>query len=122
MHVSCQCILSFPLEFESVFKFVTHPKTTISEPGLRVELTVKTDPTAKTYTWYFEEKPIVVEADFYEGSTTDQLIIPKLIPRHKGVYKCIVTNESNERFTSMEATVKISKLASVATLLKKSRS
>ena len=89
-----------------------------------VELTVKTDPTAKTYTWYFEEKAIV-EADFYGGVTTDQLIIPKLIPRHKGVYKCIVTNESNERFTSREATVKISKLASVATLLvklKKSRS
>ena len=116
------CILSLPLE--SVLKFVIHPRTTISEPGLKVELTVKTNPSAKTYTWYFEEEAIV-EADFYEGVTTDQLIIPKLVPRHKGVYKCVVTNESNERFTSKEATVEISKLTSVATLLvklKKSRS
>ena len=79
-----------------------------------MELTVKIYPSAKTYTWYFEEKPIV-EADYYEGVTTDQLVVPKLAPRHKGVYKCVVTNESNKKYTSEEAAITIGKFLDLIT-------
>ena len=87
---------------------MTHPKSTKGKPGSRVELTVKTNPSARTYTWYFKEKPII-EADNYEGISTNQLVISELAPQHKGTYRCIATNDFNEECTSEKATITLGK-------------
>ena len=90
--------------------FLHHPKDIETPPGSIEEFSVKTSKTTLTYQWYFQEQPISSEDDDFRGSTTDSLTIAKCSPKHKGVYKCVVTDESEETFTSENATLTIGKL------------
>lgn len=82
-----------------------HPQNSNAQPGLTVEFSVETSPTAKTYIWYFQDKQISSEDAEYSGSTTDILTIATCLPKHKGPYKCIVTDESDKKHTSESATL-----------------
>ena len=90
-----------------------------TKPGLTVEFSVQTYSTVRKWEWYFQEETISNEEADYRGSTTEKLIIEKCLPKHKGAYKCVVTDESGETFTSKTATLSIGtiKLQSVVTLL-----
>ena len=86
-----------------------HPKDIVTELGLRVIFSIETSRTATEHQWYFQQQLISSEDVTYNGFTTDTLTITKCLPKHKGVYKCVVTDESGEMFMSESATLKISK-------------
>ena len=81
----------------------------IGKPGTRITLSVVTAPRAKKYKWYFQEQPVSTEDTSYEGSTTDSLCINKLLPKHKGVYKCVMTGDLNVEMPSRTAYLGIGK-------------
>ena len=69
---------------------------------------VTTSPLAKNYEWYFEEKLILSTDDAtLEGCSTDNLVIGKCLPKHRGSYKCVVTDELGENYTTRSATLNI---------------
>ena len=76
---------------------------------MRVEFQVKTSPAATTYKWFFEGSMISPESTDYEGSSTENLIITKCLPKHKGAYMCLITNEKDETLHSEAATLNIGK-------------
>ena len=87
------------------------PEDITSKPGMIIEFTIQTSSAAKTFNWYFESKSISSEETNCEGITTDILTIKKCLPKHKGAYKCLVTNKSGETFSSESATLTIGELA-----------
>ena len=90
--------------------FLHHPKDIKTLPGSFKEFSVKTSKATLTYQWYFQEQPISSEDDDYRGSTRDNLTIAKCLPKHKGAYKCVVTDVLGNKFTSENATLTIGKL------------
>ena len=91
-------------------KILKQPKDVRSKPGMRVEFSFETSPAAQAYKWYFQSKLISSKETDYEGATTSTIIIQKCLPKHKGTYRCIVTNESAERFPSKSVTLTIGKM------------
>ena len=89
------------------FKFLMHPMDVHTKPGLSVNFSIKTSQSAKTRKWYFQEEQISSEATDYGGSTTDSLVIARCLPKHKGVYRCVVTDASGKTHTSDNATLTI---------------
>ena len=89
-----------------------HPKDIETKPGSSVEFFIETSRTAIAHEWHFQEQTISSDTD-YRGSSTDHLTVIKCLPKHKGTYKCIVTDESGKTFISESATLTIGKLASV---------
>ncbi len=95
----------------SPFVFSTQPKDVCCKPGDKAELTVSTSPsdsdTKSTYIyrWYFDDQAISDKLPEYEyeGQQSKSLLILKVLPKHKGVYWCIVENESGTRITSQHA-------------------
>ena len=85
--------------------FLMHPKDVKTKPGLNVEFLVKTATTVKTYSWYFQEKIISNKEKDYTGTATDKLTIDECLSKHRGVYKCMVTNKLGETFISERATL-----------------
>ena len=90
--------------------FLHHPKDIETLPGSIEEFSVKTSKATMTYQWYFQEQPISSEDDDYGGSATDSLTIAKCLLKHKGAYKCVVTDVFGNKFTSESATLTIGKL------------
>ena len=90
--------------------FLIHPKNVTTKPGLTVEFSIETSSKVKAYQWYFQEKPLSSEGTDYRGFTTKKLTIVKCLPKHKGAYKCVVTDESGETFTSIVASLSIGKV------------
>lgn len=95
----------------SIFLFISIvPKDVNSKPGQKVQFSVASFPGATKYEWYFQETLISVEDDSYEDSTTSTLTIANVLPKHKGVYKCIMSDfESKEVHHSLRANLKLSK-------------
>ena len=91
-------------------RIVSQPKDVLSEPGEKLEFTFETSPKANSYKWYFNESEISDEDQDYEGSTTEQLVLSKCLPKHKGFFKCVVTNDSGRSLASETATLMIGKL------------
>ncbi len=94
----------------SPFVFSTQPKDVCCKPGDKAELTVSTSPsdsdtisTYNIYQWYFDNQAISDGLPEYEGQQSKSLLILKLLPKHKGIYWCIVENESGTRITSQHA-------------------
>ena len=86
-----------------------HPQNSTRKRGERVELKFKTLPAARAFEWYFNEGPISTSSAEYEVSTTGNLCIKKFLPKHKGVYNCIATDESGKSYMSRSATLEIGK-------------
>ena len=99
------CIL-----FTAALKFLKQPINVNTQPGLRVEFSITTSQIVKSYNWYFQEKPISSEDIDFVGSATDSLTIAKCLPKHKGAYKCVVTDEFDETYSSEVASLTMSKL------------
>ena len=89
---------------------MTQPKDTYSEPGKKVYFNIKTSPASATYQWYFEEAKITFEDIDYEGFTTERLLLKRFLPKHKGRYRCIATDEIGRSVISSIAVLKSSKL------------
>ena len=96
--------------FFPAIEFAVQPKDVLTILGGNGEFTVQTSPPAKTYTWHFKDKPITSENTDYGGCKTDKLFISKCLPKHVGVYMCVVTDESGEAFTSEKGTLKLGEL------------
>ena len=102
------------LDTSAALKFLENPKDVRSKLGHEVVFSVKTAPIGRAYTWYFEEKPISLQAVTYKGCITNTLTISKFLPKHKGAYKCKVTNEQGRTFSSSSATLSTGKITRVA--------
>ena len=77
-----------------------------------MEFSITTSSLAKKYRWYFKEKQLVPTDDAtLDGCFTDNLVIAKCLPKHTGTgtYKCVVTDEFGEDYTSKSATLTIGK-------------
>ena len=74
-----------------------------------MELSIRTKSGAKMYKWFFRRKQISSDDQYIEGSTKHRLIIKKFLPKHKGAYKCVITDLSNKSYTSRRALLKIGK-------------
>ena len=88
-----------------------HPKDILNKPGERVEFSIKTDPLATSYGWYFDGTLISPDDQQYEGSTTDTLIVKECHIDHEGGYYCEVTDKFGGKYTSKEAKLEIGRLA-----------
>ena len=87
-----------------------HPKDIKAIPGSNVQFSIKTSKRAIiTFNWLFRERSISCEEEDYVGSTTECLTISKCLPKHKGAYRCIVTDTSGKTFPSKTATLDICK-------------
>ena len=91
--------------------FVIQPKDVLTNLGESIEFSIKTSPMATTYLWHFQEKQITSEDIDYEGYKTDNLLIPKCLPKHRGAYKCIVTDEAGETLSSESGMLKFGELS-----------
>ena len=91
-------------------KFQKHPMNVSTQPGLQVEFSVETSKAVKAYNWYFQEKPLSSEETDYIGTTSGNLTIAKCLPKHKGAYKCVVTDEFDETYSSEAASLTIGEL------------
>ena len=87
--------------------FQEHPKDIFAKPGERVEFSVKTEPTASSYKWYFEETSISSDDQQFEGSAADTLIIKKCQLEYEGYFYCEVTDEFGGKYTSKDAKLEI---------------
>ena len=92
--------------------FLKHPSDADSQPGSTVKFSIVSE-VAITYIWYFKENPISKEDTEYSGSTTDSLTITVCLPKHKGSYKCVITDDSGRTHTSKNATLTIGEFVSV---------
>ena len=90
-----------------------HPKDIETKPGSSVEFFIEISRTAIAHEWHFQEQTISSDNTDYRGPTTEHLTIAKCLPKHKGAYKCVVTDESGKTFTSESATLTIGRLAFV---------
>ena len=88
-------------------KILEHPQDVTCKPGEKVELLIKTEPIAREHKWYFEESEITANVDQLEGFSTSLLTIKKCLPKHKGSYKCLVTDETGKSLASLNADVMI---------------
>ena len=88
-----------------------HPKDIKTKPGSSVEFFIETSRTAIAHEWHFQEQTISSDDADYRGPTTERLTVTKCLPKHKGAYKCVVTNTFGKTFTSESATLTIGKLA-----------
>ena len=79
-----------------------------------MELSITTDPVATSYKWCFKELEISADDQQYEGSATNHLIIKKCLPKHKGAYNCMVTDESGKLYFSRAALLQIGKIKVIA--------
>ena len=92
---------------------MSQPKDILCEPGEKLEFMFETSPKANSYQWYFNESEISDEDQDYEGSTTEQLVLSKCLPKHKGFFKCVVTNDTGRSLASETATLMIGKLGTI---------
>ena len=93
--------------------FLRHPEDRKAKRGSNAEFSIETfGNIVEKNQWYFQEKPISSEEANYKGSTTDRLTITKCLPQCEGAYKCVVTIESGETFTSESATLTVGELVS----------
>ena len=105
----CKCYAYISLLYTAL-TILMQPKDTLTNLGDSVEFSIETSPVATTYAWHFQEKPIIAEDIDYEGYDTDKLLILKCLPKHRGAYKCILTDEAGESFVSASGTLKFGKL------------
>ena len=78
-----------------------HPKDIFGKLGERVEFSIKTNPIATSYQWYFNRIPISPNDQQYEGSATDTLIIKEcLLECEVGFFYCEVTDKFGGKHTS----------------------
>ena len=91
-----------------------HPENTISKPGRMVEFAFKTSPEARTHEWHFNDRPILISNNSYEGSATSNLLVKKALSKHKGDYKCIATDDFGRSYTSKNASLIIGKLGIIS--------
>ena len=96
---------------DPALKIQEHPQNTTSKPGERVEFLVQTDPIARSYMWYHQEVEISTNDPHYVGPASHLLLIKKCLPKHKGAYKCLVTDTSGKSYFSRSAMLKIGKTA-----------
>ena len=81
-----------------------------------MEFSIKTAPAAQTYQWYCQEIPIPTEDVTYEGSSSDHLVITKCLSKHVGAYKCVATDKAGTIFTSLNASLQMSKYCNMCNL------
>ena len=93
----------------AALKFLKHPRNVNTQPGLSVEFSITTSQPVRICNWYFQENLISSEDADYIGSTTDSLTIAKCLPKHKGTYKCVVTDEFDETHSSKVASLTMGK-------------
>ena len=98
--------------------FLRHPKDIKTISGLGEEFSIETHlNAAKAHQWYFQEEPISSESGEYSGSTTNRLTITKCLPKHEGTYKCVITDESGQKFTSESSTLTVGELVFFVSLV-----
>ena len=98
--------------------FLKHPASvTTFTLGSNATLDIQTVRVAKTCKWYFQGEPLSTEEADYSihtrnarGKTLSHITIIKVLPKHKGLYWCEVTDEAGVTFTSKTSTLKMSKL------------
>ena len=79
---------------------MTQPKSVVCKPGSKLGFSIETSKTAQAYQWYFNGNEISHEDKDYEGCTTESLSVNKYLPKHKGLYKCVVTTELDTSLSS----------------------
>ena len=106
-------LITFVIFSIATLMILCHPKDIETKPGSSVEFFIENSRTAIAHKWHFQEQTISSDNADYRGPTTERLTITECLPKHKGAYKCVVTDESGKTFISESATLTIGKLASV---------
>ena len=82
------------------FHTLTLPKGKTAHPGDNLSLSVAVYPQDPfSCHWYLDDQPISDNAE-YGGSRTATLTIKECLSKHKGHYKCVITDDSPNSTTS----------------------
>ena len=76
-------------------------------PGSQTEFSVSCARPSLKYQWYFNDGPIDLQNQEYDGTTTKCLVILESLSKHQGSYQCVITYGPKKTTSSKSAILKL---------------